>query len=51
MTAPGRNEYDVRLAPAGPLSEARFAFVVLAAPRLNEGQQGAASATRALAQP
>lgn len=51
MTTPGRNSYNVRLAPAGPVSEARFAFVILAAPRLDEERQGSADAAGALAQP
>lgn len=51
MTAPGRNEYDVQVAPAGPVSEARFAFVILSAPRLDEERQGRAGAAGALPQP
>ena len=32
-TSPGRNEYDVHVVPSSPLSEARYAFVLLSAPR------------------
>jgi rod shape-determining protein MreC len=35
-TSPGRNEYTVHIVPTSPLDQARYAFVVLAAPRMGE---------------
>ena len=35
-TSPGRNEYNVQVVPASPLSEAQYAFVILSAPRMDE---------------
>ena len=43
MTSPGRNEYDVQVVPASPIAQARYAFVILSAPRMDEAHQSNAA--------